>query len=559
MRFHHHTTRSVCCVRKTAAQSLIVQYVPTQSQRSASVGHRSARATSETSAAVTQYDSFGSTVKQNATRAGQNVLVLQRDPVRPDPGPGNLDLTASEREDFLGVLVVEGYSGSGARGSGQRNRRARSLRRAHDQLLGPRVTLAHGSHKANPLIFGTRSVEENRPESRFHRHTTPLVNTRLVTIVTQSRCRTRSLDAYVPASRVNLSVIGRGRPKLNTGLSVRGTVSGRNHASVIASSDRDLPPSRIIVSRSTVCRIDHIVVSKNDRTTRTVVAVRPKSYVPIVGQEAPTRNRLNLPRPLQQNVRSAQSRGQVHFKIHVSAVNCDRTIHVQIGFDFNRCHRVVLVQDKPSYSRVIFDHQMPERTPPIPSESKDSRSYLRNGTVPIQNASGRTIGSSEKFGSEISIIWLDFEDTGKRERSLPPPRTRLGSVESNQVGSKGDRTRTGSNADIGRTRPEKQNIRSLKEGSSPTDCNIRIRDNVRTVNRDRTGNGNGCYNPYVRAIGRFSNPQARDRIGEVYVLVVKKGGKRGVLRLHHHPPRGRHGIRKPAEKVLVVDHVTSNR
>ena len=108
MRFHHHTTRSVCCVRETAAQSLIVQYVPTQSQRGASVGHRSARATSETSAAVTQYDSFGSTVKQDATRAGQDVLVLQRDPVRPDPGPRNLDLTASERKDFLGVLVVEG-------------------------------------------------------------------------------------------------------------------------------------------------------------------------------------------------------------------------------------------------------------------------------------------------------------------------------------------------------------------------------------------------------------------------------------------------------------------
>ena len=266
MRFHYHSARSPCSVRETAAQSLIVQYVPAQSQSRASVGHRSARATSETGAPILQHDSFGAPVKQDAARAGQNVLVLQGDPVRPNPRTGDLNLPPSEREDFLGILIVEGHSGSGARRSGQRNRRTRGLRRAHDQLLGPRVTLAHRSHKTNPLIFRTRSVEDNRSESRFHRHTTPLVNTRLVTVITKSRRRARSLDAYVPASRVNLSVVGRGRANLHPGLTARGTVSGRYHARIAASSDRYLSASRIIVSGSTVARVDHVVVPNNDRS-----------------------------------------------------------------------------------------------------------------------------------------------------------------------------------------------------------------------------------------------------------------------------------------------------
>ena len=107
MRFHHHTTRSVCRVRETAAQSLIVQHVTTQSQSGASVCHRSARATSETGAPILQHDSFGAPVKQDATRAGQDVLILQGDPMRPDPRTGDLDLTASQRKDFLGVLVAD--------------------------------------------------------------------------------------------------------------------------------------------------------------------------------------------------------------------------------------------------------------------------------------------------------------------------------------------------------------------------------------------------------------------------------------------------------------------
>ena len=112
MRFHHHTTRSVCCVRgnrrsepdsptrphaKSTQAPPLVTEVPERLPKRAP--------------AVTQYDSFGSTVKPDATHdwTGRPGSYAARIPCRPDPGPRNLDLTAaSERKDFLGVLVVEG-------------------------------------------------------------------------------------------------------------------------------------------------------------------------------------------------------------------------------------------------------------------------------------------------------------------------------------------------------------------------------------------------------------------------------------------------------------------
>ena len=195
-------------------------------------------------------------------------------------------------------MIVEGHAGSGARGSGDRNRRARGLPRAHDQLLGSAVHLAHRRHEADPLVFGARPVESDRSEARLHGHPAPLVYPRLVTVITQSSRRARTLDAYVPPTRVDLRVVGRGRAQFYSRLGARTTVSGRYDSAVVPSSDRYLPSSRITVSGPSVGRIDHVVIAQYDRTTRTVVTVRPEGDVPVVGLEVPAGGCLHLARCL---------------------------------------------------------------------------------------------------------------------------------------------------------------------------------------------------------------------------------------------------------------------
>ena len=96
MRFHHHPTRSVRSVRETGAQGLVVQKVTTQRQGGASVGYRTARAAPEARSPVLQYDSLGAPVKQNASRTGEDILVLQGDPVRTASRCVDIYLTASQ-------------------------------------------------------------------------------------------------------------------------------------------------------------------------------------------------------------------------------------------------------------------------------------------------------------------------------------------------------------------------------------------------------------------------------------------------------------------------------
>ena len=96
MRFHHHPARPVRGVRETGAQGLVVQNVTTQRQGGASVGYGTARAATEARSPVLQHDSLGTPVKQDASRRGQDVLILQGDPVRTDSRSGNIYLPASQ-------------------------------------------------------------------------------------------------------------------------------------------------------------------------------------------------------------------------------------------------------------------------------------------------------------------------------------------------------------------------------------------------------------------------------------------------------------------------------
>ena len=91
-----HPARPVRGVRKTGTQGLVIQKVTTQRQRGASVGYGTARAAAEARSTVLQNDSPGSTIKQDAPGRGQDVLVLQGDPVRTDSRSVDIYLPASQ-------------------------------------------------------------------------------------------------------------------------------------------------------------------------------------------------------------------------------------------------------------------------------------------------------------------------------------------------------------------------------------------------------------------------------------------------------------------------------
>ena len=131
---------------------------------------------------------------------------------------------------------------------------------------------------------------------------------------------------------------------------------------------------------------------------------------------------------------------------------------------------------------------MPERTPSIPCESKDSGTHLRNRPVPIQNTTGRTIRSSKEFGSEIRIIWLDLECPCQGQSGLSTAGSALLAVKGNPIRLQGDRSRTGGDSYVGTGLPEEQGISSGKGCPPSADRNVRI--GIHLVAIDRNGPGN---------------------------------------------------------------------
>ena len=207
--------------------------------------------------------------------------------------------------------MIEPNPNSRTRTSRQLNCSPRGLGRNQTQLFRSNITFAHRSNKSNALILTACTLHRNRSPSRLHRHPSPLVNPWLITVVDQTRCGARTLNTYVPSSWVYLRVIGCTRSQFDSCTSWRGTVSRRTCTISAASPKRNLSSARIRISTASIGWVQHIVVSKLDRTNSWVVAVRPKHYVSVVCQKRTRGNRLHISPTLHQHVRSRQCGGEI--------------------------------------------------------------------------------------------------------------------------------------------------------------------------------------------------------------------------------------------------------